>query len=296
MKIFDAHTDILYDVYKRAKNNDLNRFRDYHYKQLKSNANGGIWTLYSPDEFNLIDALENTTKLIDFSEFDVILGLESLRNLKNISDLDIIYNLGVRHAMLTWNEENDYATGILGDISRGITLKGYEVLDYMIQKDMIIDLSHLNEKSFYDVLNYTNQNILVSHSNIYELCKHRRNLKDEQLLKLKEANGLLGLTLVGKFISNDLKNQTLDNFMEHLKYAINIMGIDNVCFGFDFMDYFDYSKTLNIEEVKSVNDIKKLIDIMFEHGFKKEEIEKITYYNIYNCFKKHIYKGENKNV
>lgn len=289
-KIFDAHTDILYDVYQSSLNGDLKRFKDYHYPQLKDNVEGGIWTLYSPNEFNLLDALKVSKGLVDLDNFDVILGIESLRNLEKVSDMQAIYDLGFRHAMLTWNEANDYATGVKGPVDRGITDKGYEVLDFMIKNDMIIDLSHLNEKSFYDVLNYTNQNILISHSNLKKYKDHPRNLSNEQLLKIKEANGLLCLTLVGGFIADESIDKNLTTFMVHLKEAIAIMGIDNVGFGYDFMDYFGYEKTLNLEEVQSASDLGVFIKRLSDEGYSKVEIEKLTYQNFNDRFNCHIIK------
>src|SRR5690554_3776752 len=238
IKIFDLHSDILYDVYQASLKGDLERFENYHLPKLKNNISGGIWTLYSPSDFNLLEALKVSKSLVNLEDFAVILGIEGLRNLKKVEDLEIIYDLGYRHLMLTWNEANKYATGVKGPQERGLTEAGYQVLDFMIDKEMIIGLSHLNEKSFYDVIGYTNKNIIASHSNIKELCDHPRNLTKEQLKHLKKVNGLLGLTLVGGFISSNKKERTLDNFLKHLEYAINIMGIDNVCFGFDFMDYF----------------------------------------------------------
>lgn len=290
-KIFDAHSDILYDVYQSSLKGDFNRFKDYHVPQLKNNMNGGIWTLYSPSEFNLIEALSKSKELVDLKSFKVILGIEGLRNLNCVSDMKKIYDLGYRHAMLTWNEANPYATGVKGPVDRGITPKGYEVLDFMIKHNMIIDLSHLNEKSFYDVLNYTHNNILVSHSNLSQFRNHPRNLTEAQLLKLKEANGLLCLTLAGGFIAEAEKDRNLDTFMLHLREAIHVMGIDNVSFGFDFMDYFGSEKTMNIEELKDASELHKLISKLISEGYTKEEIEKLTYYNLYNRFEKHIFSN-----
>ncbi len=288
-KIFDAHSDILYDVYQSSLKGDFNRFNEYHVPQLKDTVKGGIWTVYSPNDFNLIEALTKSKALVDLKSFEVILGIEGLRNLKSVSDLQKIYDLGYRHAMLTWNEANDYATGVKGPIDRGITPKGYEVLDFMISHDMIIDLSHLNEKSFYDVLNYTHQNILVSHSNLNKFRNHPRNLTDAQLQKLKDANSLLCLTLAGGFIAESEKDRNLDTFMLHLKEAVHVMGIDNVGFGFDFMDYFGSEKTMNIEELKDASELPKLINKLICEGYTNEEIEKLTYYNLYNRFKRHIF-------
>lgn len=291
-KIFDLHSDILYDVYQASLKGDLERFENYHLPQLKNNISGGIWALYSPSDFNLLEALKVSKSLVNLEDFAVILGIEGLRNLKKVEDLEIIYDLGYRHLMLTWNEANNYATGVKGPQERGLTEVGYQVLDFMIDKEMIIDLSHLNEKSFYDVIGYTNKNIIASHSNIKELCDHPRNLTKEQLKHLKKVNGLLGLTLVGGFISSNKKERTLDNFLKHLEYAINIMGIDNVCFGFDFMDYFNPKQTANLEEVKSALEVNNLINILVKAGYSKNEIEKLTFYNVFKRYHNLIYKKE----
>lgn len=296
MKIFDIHTDILYDVYTASKKEDMNRFKDYHLPQLQnSSIVGGIWTMYSPDDFDLHDALIESLQLIDFNNlkgFEVILGLEGLRNVKDLSEFKRIYNLGFRHAMLTWNEQNKYATGVKGPEDRGLTAEGKEILDFMIEKDMIIDLAHLNEKSFFDVLDYTNRNIIVSHSNIKSICDHRRNLSDQQLRKLKEANGLLGLTLAGSFIAREKEERTIERFIDHIIYAVKYLGIDNVGFGFDFMDYFDSDVGSNIDEVPNATFASKIINGLKQRGFLDVEIEKIAYSNFVNRFKHHIIKSE----
>lgn len=297
MKIFDLHTDILYDVYVHKKAGDNTRFKSYHCEQLnRSLVQAGIWTLYSPSDFDLLKALKLALSSIDFNlidNFDIILGLEGLRNLKSIDEFKSIYNLGIRHAMLTWNEENEYATGVFGSENRGVTKKGYEVLDFMVEKDMIIDLSHLNEKSFYDVVEYTNKNIIVSHSNIRQICDHPRNLSIAQLKKLKSIDGLIGLTLAGTFIHEDPNLRTIATFMEHLKIAIEIMGVDNVCFGFDFMDYLSPNNK-NIEEIPNVEFLNKLIVPMQTLGLSLIDIKKIFFDNFYNRFKRHIIKGKGK--
>lgn len=290
IKVFDTHTDILFDVYTKSLEGDLNRFNNYHLPQLKNNITGGIWTFYSPREFDLLKVLEASKTLVDLKNFEVILGIEGLKNLNSVSDLKKIYDLGYRHIMLTWNEANKYATGIKGPKTRGLTKEGYKVLDFMIEHDMIIDLSHLNEKSFFDVLNYTNKNIIVSHSNLSKFREHPRNLTHKQLLKLKEADALLGLTLVGGFISDKDKDKTLKTFLLHIKEAINILGIDNVCFGYDFMDYFNPPVTKNLIEVKDASMINNFISFLKNSGFTVEEIEKMTYYNFYNRYKRHIIK------
>ena len=126
-------------------------------------------------------------------QFDVILGLEGLRNVPNLDAFDKLYKMGIRHAMLTWNEANHLATGIKGNPEYGITPLGKKFIKYMNEHKMIVDVSHLNEKSFYDVLNEKPEILIASHSNAYALSNHPRNLKDEQLIALRDAGGMIGV-------------------------------------------------------------------------------------------------------
>ena len=289
--IFDTHTDILYDLYDKAKMGVENRF-DFHLQQLsETSVKGGLWALYSPDEFDLIEASKTALAEIDFKllgDFKLILGFEGLRNLKKIEDLDILYDLGFRHAMLTWNEENVYATGVKGNPERGLTEEGIKLIKKMEELDMIIDLAHLNDKSFFDVLKLTNKNIIYSHGNIRSLCDHKRNLNDAQLKALKEADGLLGLTLVGSFISKE--DKSIDMFIKHLEYAINVLGVDNVCLGLDFMDYLDDFPSSNTKEISKVTEIDVLIERLRVKGYSDNIIKKITFDNFYNRFKGKVYE------
>jgi membrane dipeptidase len=285
MRIFDLHSDILYDLYAHYPE-AKQRFLEYHLPRLKiSPLKGGIWTLYSPAEFSLPEALEKALAGIDLSglpDYDVIFGLEGLRNLK-IEDFDRIYELGIQHAMLTWNEENIYATGVRGPQNRGLTALGKTLVAKMVEKNMIIDLAHLNEKSFDDVLDYTNKNIIFSHGNLREICDHPRNLNRRQLLRLKEAGGLLGLSLVRYFLSPIPPEQNVKTFLRHLDLAVEVMGIGNVAFGFDFMDYFP-GENGNLEEIPDCTKLGLLLETLKEKGYSDEDVERLSYRNFYDKY------------
>lgn len=291
-KVFDTHSDMLYDLYTNKEKGVKSRFDTFHVPQLlNSNVGGSIWTMYSPDDFDLINACKTALAEINIKKlpgFKVILGLEGLRNLKSVEDIEVLYNLGFRHAMLTWNEENNYATGAKADPNHGLKPEGIRLLKKMEELDMIIDLAHLNEKSFFEALAVTNKNIIYSHGNCRTLCDHVRNVTDEQMIALKKVDGLLGLTLASNFISRKEEEQTMDKFIEHLRYAIKFMGIDNVCFGFDFMDYLSDFPNSNLPAVNNASLVHVLIEAMAQAGFTNEEINKICYANFYNRFKDKI--------
>ena len=159
MKIYDTHSDILFNLYQRHMDGEQKIFECYHLNNLKKGGVvGGIWVVYSETDFDVFNAYKIAYK----NKFDVVYGLEGLRNVATIEDFDKLYNLGVRHASLTWNEENHFATGVAGDKDRGLQPLGKELLKYMNEKNMIIDVSHLNVKSFYDVLEENPKTVVTS--------------------------------------------------------------------------------------------------------------------------------------
>ena len=299
MKIFDIHSDMLYDLNKQSLLGNHTRFKDYHVPQLQNSCiKGAVWTMYSPDDFNLLKAVKRAISKIDLQElpgFEVILGLEGLRNLEKVEDINKLYKLGFRHAMLTWNEENKYATGVAGDANRGLTEEGTLLIKRMEELGMIIDLAHLNEKSFYDVLKIASKNIIYSHGCVKDICNHRRNVTDEQMIALKAVDGLLGLTLAKNFVSPIEEEKDLEHFLNHLDKAVDVMGIDHVCFGFDFMDYLSEFPNDNIIDVPNATKAYRIIEGMRKNGYSEEEIEKICWSNFYHRYQdKIVLKGEKK--
>ena len=297
MKIFDLHSDMLYDLYAHKIKGVSNRFIDYHWPQLNSSlVEGGIWAFYSPDDFDLYKAVQIALSALPdnvLSSFNVVLGFEGLRNLASVDDIERFYRLGFRHASLTWNEENRYATGVKGNPNRGLTTEGKKLLNKMDQLGMIIDLAHLNEKSFYDIIDIGCRNIIFSHGNLKSLCDHPRNLTDDQIKALKQVDGLLGLTLAGNFVTKMKEEQTVDRFLDHLDRAVDLIGIENVAFGFDFMDYFteDFPDS-NLRDVTNVRDVHLIIGGMRMRGYSTDYIEKICYKNFYSRYQSKIYRSE----
>ena len=157
MKIYDSHSDIFDNLYTRIKEGVKDPFLEYHLNDLKEgHIEGGIWVIYSENEFDIVEAYKTALKAYEpyKDQFDVILGLEGLRNVPNLDTFEVLYKMGIRHAMLTWNEANHLATGIKGNPEYGITSLGKKFIKYMNEHNMIVDVSHLNEKSFYCSSNY----------------------------------------------------------------------------------------------------------------------------------------------
>lgn len=290
-KIFDTHSDIFHNLYERLNQGKKDPFKEYHLDNLtKGNINGGIWVVYSASDFDVYEAYNKALKVFEpyKDNYKVVLGLEGLRNVKTIEEFKKMYDLGVRHSSLTWNEENHLATGVAGNPERGLTEQGKEFLDFMIENNMIIDVSHLNVKSFFDVTNYTQKNIIASHSNAYALCPHRRNLNDDQLRRLKEVDGYVGVVSARNFVSSDNTKKNVASLVDHIEYIAKFIGIDHVMLGLDMMDYLDdfNEHNSNLDDLVTHADANNIVYEMIKRGFKKEEIENVTYKNYLRMLKK----------
>lgn len=282
MPIYDTHSDIFYNL---AFKNVEDPFKDYHLDDFtKGGVIGGIWVVYSDEDFDVVKAYEIAIEKFKKYEndFDVIKGLEGLRNVPDLKTLEVLYNMGIRHASLTWNEENHLATGVKGNPERGLTDLGKNFIKYMNEHNMIIDVSHLNEKSFYEVLKEKPKIVIASHSNAYALSDHMRNLKDEQLIALRDAGGMVGCVAARNFVSKNKEDQNINGLVKQIKYLVNIMGIDRVMLGLDMMNYLSDFPNSNLDDLQTHADCSKIEQALYANGFNKEDVEKITYKNYEN--------------
>ena len=278
MKIYDTHSDILFNLYKRTIDGEQNVFEKYHVGPLqKGNIVGGIWVVYSDSDFDIQHAYD--VALSCFSpyqnQYDVLYGLEGLRNVHTIEELDQLYQKGVRHASLTWNEANDFATGVKADPTRGLQSLGKKAIQYMNEHHMVVDVSHLNIKSFYEVLEEKPKILLASHSNAYAISDHIRNLTDDQLIKLRQSNGYVGVNSARNFVSKISNKQNIDGLIDQIIYLGNFVGIDHVMLGLDMMDFLSDYDNANLDDLRSHADAYKIGQQLQKRGFAQGEIEMI---------------------
>lgn len=151
-----------------------------------------------------------------------------LANLRNV------YRLGVRLLTLTWNFRNDLASGQMeGAEGGGLSRFGLEVVEEMNRLKMLIDVSHLNEPGFWDVIETSTSPIIASHSNAKALCDHPRNLTDKQIRAIADRGGVIGVNFFTLFLTSK-GEATAADVVEHIDYLVNVGGIDTVGLGSDF--------------------------------------------------------------
>lgn len=165
----------------------------------------------------------------------IMLGIENGLALNhNLANIKHFAQRGIVYITLCHNGDNDICDSARGcNTHNGVSLFGEKVIEEMNHQGIMVDLSHGNEKSFYDALDISKTPVVCSHSNCKALCDVPRNLSDDQLRAIASHNGVAQITLYHGFLKKEGEVSILDA-MEHLEHAVKIMGIDHVGLGTDF--------------------------------------------------------------
>lgn len=172
---------------------------------------------------------------VDGEGVGVLLAVEGLDVLgEDLDLLELFFHLGVRSAMLTWNGRNRLADGATNQESGGgLSQLGRQVIRRMAEMGMVVDVSHLAERAFWDVLDETKGPLMASHSNARALCDHPRNLTDRQLKALGERGGVIGINFYSRFLTAE-GDTSSDDLLRHMAHVLEVAGPGSVGFGSDW--------------------------------------------------------------
>ena len=214
-------------------------------------------------------------------KINALLTLEGMCYIKDEPEiiLNWMFEQGIRVSSLTWNDENALATGVSGNPLRGLTALGKRAVAHMNQIKMIIDVSHTNEKSFWDILEASNRPVMATHSNARALSQVDRNLSDQQIKAIALKGGLIGLVSAKRFISLIEGENTALNLAKHALYIKNLVGIDHLCIGFDYMGFLSGFQKNGID-LDNASDSQNFVRALKETGFSQSEIQQICWENI----------------
>ncbi len=250
---------------------------------------------YIHEEVNASSALRLVLKKDDLTKIGLTGTLSIMLNLEgaacvtdDFSLLQEYYNMGVRAMSLTHNHINIFAQGCAEPSGRGLTDLGKRLIREIDTYDMIIDLAHINERCYFQVLGLTQRPVIVSHSNARKICNSRRNLTDAQLIALAEKGGVVGLNCLGFLIDEVFENQTIDRLLDHLEYIVELIGIDHVGFGPDYNDYMidDTKKNLSNSPLfkgelqyaigaVNISSTQVVVESLLNRNYNEEDIRKI---------------------
>ena len=210
-----------------------------------------------------------------------ILTIEEGAVLKgNLENLKSFYDLGVRLITLTWNYPNEigYPNFMWKYSDRGLTNFGVELIDVMNEMGIIIDVSHLSDRGFYEVAYRSKYPFIASHSNARALTNNPRNLTDDMIKILANKGGVTGINFFSGFLGTS-NIARVDDMVKHIRHIRNIGGIDVIALGSDFdgistpVEFGDCSK------------IEVLFNSLVKNGFSEDEVDKISSKNALRLIK-----------
>jgi len=218
---------------------------------------------------------------------------------------ETFWELGMRMAGLTWNRRNPYADGAAED--GGLSRLGRALVDELVRLEVVIDLAHASPSTFSDVLGrLSGAAVICSHAACREVNDHPRNLTDEQLRALADADGLFGLMCHPLAIGPE--HRTIDRVVDHLEHAAAVVGLDRVCFGGDFTTRLSevlpplpepadglmpagLQPGAGIEGLKGPEDYPALLAALFARGWPAADVEAVSFGNLTSFLRRSLPSG-----
>ncbi len=201
----------------------------------------------------------------------------------DMSRLLLYRRLGVRVITLTWNFSNCFGhpnapygrTATKSDMNRGLTAFGKEAVEEMNRLGIVIDVSHLSDRGFWDVAEISKKPFVATHSNCRSICSHPRNLTDEQIRAIAEHGGVIGLNQYPVFLNRWSRVAGEGDCLAHLLHLRDVGGIDCIALGSDFDGC---SRTVRMY-LNGPQDYPMLADVLLKNGFTQDEVDKIYFRN-----------------
>ena len=307
--VFDGHSDLLYDVTRRRLAGEKRVLERRHLRNLEAGGVEGLtlalWVSAQDFWKNVPEAeghrertdimllcmkaelaecpwleLVRTTEEAERAKaagkkyaFLAVEGMDAIGD--DLNGIDRYADLGVRMGMLTWNGENRLATGAGGDPYSGLTELGRQAVRRMGTRNIVMDVSHLNDGGFWDVMKAADGPVIASHSNCRALCDVRRNLTDDQLRAIRDSGGVVGLNVHHAFVHADREKQTAEMLARHAAHMADVMGVEHVACGFDFCEYFGPGNE-GAEGLENCSQIHNLFYWLEKLGMNKKERDMVA--------------------
>jgi len=234
---------------------------------LELERDGSLRIARSVDDF----AGEGVTAILHFE------GAEAID--VDLANLESWYERGLRSIGLVWSRPNAFAEGVPfafpghPDTGPGLTAAGRKLVTACNELGILVDLSHLNERGFFDVARLSAAPLVASHSNAHALCAVTRNLTDEQLDAIRDSGGIVGVNFAVTFLREDGRLDTdtpLETVVRHFDHLVERMGIDHVGFGSDF------DGAVIPAAIGDVTGLPRVLDALRDAGYREPDLRKLA--------------------
>lgn len=190
----------------------------------------------------------------------------------DLQKLEQAYALGVRAVNLTWNYENALSGSNDQSPEKGLTGQGKAFVRKMQELGMLVDVSHLSDPGFWDVMELAEKPVFASHSNARAICAHPRNLTDEQFTAIIDNGGVAGLNMCDLFLG---PAPDLDTAAAHVEHWLELGGEKHISLGGDWDGITHPPK-----EVSGIQDLDKLVECLLRRNYPEVLIEDLLCNNL----------------
>ena len=252
-------------------------------RSLADKLAAGLFRLESEGGVRVVHTTREIEGCLENGELAAILHFEGAENLgPEPGALEESYETGLRSLGIVWSRPNAYAHGVpfrfpvSPDTGPGLTDAGRELVRECNRLGILVDLSHLNERGFWDVAETTDAPLVATHSNAHALCRASRNLTDWQLDAIRDSNGMVGVNFAVAFLREDGRDEEdtpLETVARHVDYLVERLGMDSVGFGSDF----DGARIPR--ELGDVSGLPKLLGLLRERGYGDAQLGKLAHGN-----------------
>ncbi|MDN4524033.1 dipeptidase [Fictibacillus fluitans] len=254
----------------------------------------------SPDKLMICLNDSDMLQAYETGKIGFLLSLEGAEPIgTDLSLLHIFYELGVRNLGLVWSRRNEAGDGshfqeVREGKKGGLTSFGIELIEEAEKLGITIDVSHINDEGFYDVLEVAQKPLIASHSNARALCPTMRNLTDHQIKEIAGKKGVIGVNAVSMLVHSEDAKSTPTALADHIEYLIQLAGIEHVGFGFDFCDsvmkYISREDLLKMpripfDVIKGHQNLDGLMNEILKRGYAESDLALLAGMNFHRIFK-----------
>ena len=233
----------------------------------------------APDRFKICRSTADIRSAASAGQVAAIFHIEGAEAIdEDLRALDVLYAAGLRSLGPVWSRSNIFGHGVpfrfpsSPDTGPGLTDAGKALVRRCNDLGILVDLSHLNEKGFWDVAGISSAPLVATHSNAHALCASSRNLTDEQIKAIGQSGGMIGLNFANGFLRKDghwASENGLDSMLRHLDHLMKLAGEDHIGLGSDF----DGARIPS--QIGDVTGLPNLSKAMSSHGYDDELIGKL---------------------
>jgi len=234
-----------------------------------------------------VTRVEDFSKMKNRGQIGAVLHLEGAGGIdSDLKLLRISYQLGLRTLGITHAEQNKFGTGVkfFGPQSKdGLSDKGFELVKHAQALGITIDVSHLNDRSFRDVMDCSTKPVMASHSNSRAICPSFRNLTDDMICAIHKNRGTIGICFATTFLDPEMRRENRGLSMavlkKHIDHIIDVAGTETISIGTDF------DGCTVPDCVKDVSYLPEFLGYLNNNGYSKDTLRKLAGENLLRVFK-----------